>query len=128
MFDAIDRAAGLPRDIGQANPHQYGAGNVIALAAGLAALAALNTRELLRFTMKLVSRPEELHLQPLAERCVSLSTHTAPIRQTHRSSPVANVRTTAVAASQCLPQRGLSAFYVLSGAYTSASPRQLTSC
>ena len=30
------------------------------------------------------SRPKELHLRPLAERCVSLSTHTAPIRQTRR--------------------------------------------
>src|SRR6516225_455438 len=128
MFDSIKCTASVSGNVGQANPHQYGAGDVIALAAGLAALAALDACELLRFTVKLVSRPEELHLQPLAERCVSLSTHTAPIRQTHRSSPVANVRTTAVAASQCLPQRGLPAFYVLSGAYTSASPRQLTSC
>jgi hypothetical protein len=30
----------------------------------------------------MVSRPEELPLRPLAERCGSLSTHTAPIRQT----------------------------------------------
>src|SRR6516225_154803 len=59
MFDAIARAAGLPRDIGQATPHQYGAGNVIALAAGLATLAALNTRELLRFTMKLLDLPAQ---------------------------------------------------------------------
>jgi len=27
-----------------------------------------------------VSRPKEFHLQPLAERCVNLSIHTAPIR------------------------------------------------
>src|ERR1039458_2266633 len=32
------------------------------------------------------SRPKGLHLRPLAERCVSLSTHTAPIRQTRRPS------------------------------------------
>ena len=33
--------------------------------------------------MKLVvSRPEGFHLQPLSERCGSLSTHTAPIKQT----------------------------------------------
>jgi hypothetical protein len=30
----------------------------------------------------LVSRPGEFHPQPLAERCGSLSTHTAPIKQT----------------------------------------------
>jgi hypothetical protein len=34
----------------------------------------------------MVSRPGELHPQPLAERCVSLSTHTAPIKQTRQPS------------------------------------------
>src|ERR1700704_2877912 len=29
-----------------------------------------------------VSRPEGFHLRPLAERCVNLSIHTAPIRRT----------------------------------------------
>src|SRR5215472_19349765 len=29
----------------------------------------------------MVSRPEGFHLQPLAERCGSLSTHTAPIKR-----------------------------------------------
>ncbi len=38
---------------------------------------------LLRRTM---SRPGESHPQPLVERYVNLSTHTAPIRRTHRSS------------------------------------------
>ena len=33
-----------------------------------------------------VSRPEELHLRPLAELCMRLSPHTAPIRQTRHSS------------------------------------------
>jgi len=33
-----------------------------------------------------VSRPGELHPQPLVERYVSLSTHTAPIGRTHLSS------------------------------------------
>ena len=33
-----------------------------------------------------VSRPGELHPQPLVERYVNLSTHTAPIGQTRRSS------------------------------------------
>ena len=28
--------------------------------------------------------PEEFHLRPLAEPCVRLSPHTAPIRRTHR--------------------------------------------
>jgi len=59
MFDAIDRAAGLPCDIGQTNPHQHGAGNVVALAAGLAALAALDPGELLRFTVKLLDLPAQ---------------------------------------------------------------------
>ena len=40
----------------------------------------------------LESRPQEFHPQPLAERCVSLSTHTAPIKQTHLPSPVSSVR------------------------------------
>ena len=31
-----------------------------------------------------VSRPEEFHLRPLAELCVKLSPHTAPIRRTRR--------------------------------------------
>lgn len=31
----------------------------------------------------LVSRPEEFHLQPLAEPYVSLSTHTAPVAQSY---------------------------------------------
>ena len=33
-----------------------------------------------------VSRPGELHPQPLVERYVNLSAHTAPIRRTHLSS------------------------------------------
>ncbi len=33
------------------------------------------------------SRPEEFHLRPLTERCVNLSIHTAPIKQTHRPQP-----------------------------------------
>ena len=31
-----------------------------------------------------VSRPEDLHPRPLAELCVRLSPHTAPIRRTRR--------------------------------------------
>ncbi len=40
----------------------------------------------------MVSRPEESHLRPLAERCVNLSIHTAPIKQTHLSFHSANVQ------------------------------------
>jgi hypothetical protein len=41
----------------------------------------------------LLSRPQALPPQPLAERYVNLSIHTAPIRQTHLSFPPANERT-----------------------------------
>jgi hypothetical protein len=44
-------------------------------------------------TKQVESRPKELHLRPLAERCRSLSTHTAPIRQTRRCRRSANGRT-----------------------------------
>ncbi len=39
------------------------------------------------------SRPGEFHPRPLAERCVNLSTHTAPIRQTRPSSRLTSDRT-----------------------------------
>ena len=39
------------------------------------------------------SKPAELPRQLLAERYVSLSTHTAPIRQTHLAYRIANVQT-----------------------------------
>ena len=39
-----------------------------------------------------VSRPAGFHRRPLAERCVSLSVHTAPIRQTSRSYRFASAR------------------------------------
>ena len=38
------------------------------------------------------SRPVELHHQPLSELSVTLSRHSAPIRQTYRSCQVANAR------------------------------------
>ena len=40
-----------------ANPHQYGAGNMISLASGLSALAFFNTRQLLEFSVKLLDLP-----------------------------------------------------------------------
>jgi hypothetical protein len=49
------------------------------------------------------SRPAGLHLRPLAERCMSLSTHTAPIRQTRRHLQSANVRTKTGSAWQFYP-------------------------
>jgi hypothetical protein len=42
---------------------------------------------------RMESRPKELHLRPLAERCGSLSAHTAPIRQTRRCLRSASGRT-----------------------------------
>src|SRR5680860_233555 len=44
-----------------------------------------------------VSRPREFHSQPLAERCVNLSAHTAPIKQTHPTFLATNAQTNWVA-------------------------------
>ena len=68
------------------------------------------------------SRPKGLHLRPLAERCVSLSTHTAPIRQTRRYCFVANVRTVCAACWQWNQSFGQPVFCVLHSACTYASP------
>jgi len=54
----------------------------------------------------MVSRPQELPPQPLAERYVNLSIHTAPIRQTLLSSLLANGRTNEGFALQFLPEIG----------------------
>jgi len=48
-----------------------------------------------------VSRPEGSHPQPLSERCGSLSTHTAPIRQTRPAFHSANAQT---GAAESLPR------------------------
>ena len=68
------------------------------------------------------SRPKGLHLQPLAERCVSLSTHTAPIRQTRRYCFDANVRTVCAACWQWTQSFGQPVFSVLHSACTYALP------
>src|SRR5208282_3314565 len=68
------------------------------------------------------SRPKGLHLRPLAERCVSLSTHTAPIRQTRRYCFDANVRTVCAACWQWNQSFGQPVFYVLHSACTYALP------
>jgi hypothetical protein len=50
------------------------------------------TRLIRKLLLYLESRPQEFHPQPLAERCVNLSIHTAPIKQTHPPSPISSVR------------------------------------
>jgi len=49
-----------------------------------------------------VSRPGESHPQPLAERCGSLSTHTAPIKQTLQPSRDASARIAPAVSSRFL--------------------------
>jgi hypothetical protein len=49
---------------------------------------------------KVLSRPGESHPRPLSERCVNLSTHTAPIKQTVPPSLAANVQTDAAVSSR----------------------------
>ena len=56
-----------------------------------------------------VSRPEGFRLRPLAERCGSLSTHTAPIKQTRPRFLSASVRTDAAASLLCVRGAGLPA-------------------
>ena len=68
------------------------------------------------------SRPKELHLRPLAERCVSLSTHTAPIRQTRRQYFDASVRTVCAACWQWTQSFGQPVFSAHYSACTSALP------
>ena len=73
-------------------------------------------------TLNQESRPKELHLRPLAERCVSLSTHTAPIRQTRRQYFDASVRTVCAACWQWTQSFGQPVFSAHYSAYTSALP------
>src|SRR3954463_7888940 len=56
------------------------AGEVCRLDAGLAGVFAEG--DVADIMAAVVSRPEGFHLRPLSERCGSLSTHTAPIKQT----------------------------------------------
>jgi hypothetical protein len=51
---------------------------------------------------RVVSRPEGLHLRPLSERCVNLSIHTAPIKQTHLPSLFASGQTDGAVSLQLL--------------------------
>ena len=59
MFDLIEGTAGLPGDLSETNPHQYGAGDVIALDARFAALAALDPGQLFGLTMQLLEVPAQ---------------------------------------------------------------------
>jgi hypothetical protein len=62
-------------------------GVVLAYGAGILAKADIEHP-----VKAVASRPEELHPRPLTERCVNLSIHTAPIKQTHRPCLSANAR------------------------------------
>jgi len=59
VFDLIERPFRLSRDVGQTDPHQHGAGDMVSLDACLAALATLKTRELLELAMKLLDLPAQ---------------------------------------------------------------------
>ena len=59
VFDLIERTLCLPRDVGQTDPHQHGAGNMVSLDARLAALAFLKARQLLDFAVKLLDLPAQ---------------------------------------------------------------------
>ena len=54
----------------------------------------------------MVSRPEGFRLRPLSERCGSLSTHTAPIKQTRPRFLAASARTDAAASRLCVRGAG----------------------
>src|SRR6516165_4659208 len=70
------------------------------------------------------SRPREFHPRPLSERCVNLSIHTAPIKQTRPPSLFSSVRTDGAASLPRIRGRGWPASCAPSGAGTSSSPRQ----
>src|SRR5208283_5739049 len=74
------------------------------------------------------SRPQEFHPQPLAERCVSLSAHTAPIKQTRPVSLVSSVRRAAGISGRPSARRFAPVSCVYGTACTSSSPRQPAKC
>ena|SRR6218665_475370 len=59
MFDLVERSNRLSRNLSQTNPHQYGAGDVVALGACLTTLATLNAGQLPCLTMKLPNLPAQ---------------------------------------------------------------------
>jgi len=60
----------------------------------------------------MVSRPQELPPQPLAERYVNLSIHTAPIKQTDQPFPAASGQINRDTASLSLPGIAMLVSYV----------------
>jgi ABC-2 type transport system permease protein len=76
----------------------------------------------------LASRPEELPLRPLTERCVNLSIHTAPIRQTHLPFLSANVRRDTASSLPTAPETCLPVSCVVSACCTSSSPTPPAFC
>ncbi|MFA0084043.1 hypothetical protein AB4383_18795, partial [Vibrio breoganii] len=58
----------------------------------------------------MVSRPRELPPQPLAERYVNLSIHTAPIKQTHLTFLASNGQTSGGSALKSFPRISLLVF------------------
>lgn len=57
MLDAVDGLLGLASEVGQAKPHEHGAGDVVALDARLAALVFLDAGVLFEFAVKLLDLP-----------------------------------------------------------------------
>ena len=53
------RARSLSRDVGETDPHQHGAGDMVSLDAHLATLTLRKTDQLLDLSMKLISMPNE---------------------------------------------------------------------
>ena len=76
----------------------------------------------------LASRPEELHPRPLTERCVNLSIHTAPIKQTHRPFLSANARRDTAASRKAVRETCSPVSCGPSAVCTSSSPKPPTSC
>ena len=110
-FDACDRGGeavlrdcfGLiaAQDVGGPASHSGEDPRIFSDARGI-----LAERDVARVMGCVVSRPEGFHLRPLAERCGSLSTHTAPIKQTLPRSLAASARTDAAASRLCVREAG----------------------
>ena len=93
--------------------------------------ARLGTRLLVRLCRgRHLRRLNFMRLQgaTLAERCVSLSTHTAPIKQTRLPSQVSSVRRVAGISGRPSARRFPPASCLYGTACTSSSPRQPAIC
>src|SRR5215471_4651164 len=78
--------------------------------------------------LAVVSRPEELHLRPLAELCMRLSPHTAPIRQTCRPYLSASAQRDAGSSPRWTRGRDSPVSCASQSACTFASPTPPMSC